>query len=159
MHLSRIVCSNSGPAIAFPSTVLKTQLKVPSGQSTRCCPTVSYGGTVCASPFAEGSLRESAGVTLSPVHVPEDYQCQRLLDIIVAVHLLRDRLADHVERSRHYGDSLGIVVAVNLNQTQHHTSPLLGESVMKLRHPAGIKLVSFDHRPRLRFILPLQHGS
>jgi hypothetical protein len=61
------------------------------------------------------AIRKSLGVTLASVDMSQDYQCERLLDVIASVQLLRDGLADHIERSRHDGDSLGTVGAVKLN--------------------------------------------
>src|SRR5581483_9067123 len=81
----------------------------PERTSTRCCPTVSYYATVSACPYAEGSLRESLGVAFALVDQSEDYQGQRLLNIVAAVYVRRDGSADHVERRRHDGDSLGAV--------------------------------------------------
>src|SRR4249920_2282892 len=71
--------------------------------------------TASACPFAEGNVREPVGVALAFVNVSEDYQRQRLLDIVVAVHPLRDGLGDPVERSAHDGDGLGTVGAISLN--------------------------------------------
>jgi hypothetical protein len=71
----------------------------PRGQSSRCR-TVSDCRAVSACPFAEGDVREAFGVALASVDVSEDDQRQRLLNIVVAVHPLRDGLADPVGRTQ-----------------------------------------------------------
>jgi len=50
--------------------------------------------TVSACPFAEGNGGETVGVALASVNVSEDYQRERLFDIVVAVYPLREGLRD-----------------------------------------------------------------
>jgi hypothetical protein len=57
--------------------------------------------------FAEGGIGEPYWVTLPLIDVSDDYQCQQLHHIFVAVYPRRKRLADVVECSGHGDYSSG----------------------------------------------------
>ena len=71
--------------------------------------------TVDACPFTQGDVRESLGVALATVDVSQDYQRQRLLHVIVAIHPLRNGLAGPVECGGHNGYGFGVVGPVRFD--------------------------------------------
>src|SRR5688572_23381980 len=88
---------------------------------------------VSARPFTQCDVGESVGILLALVDVPEDYQRQRLLDLVVAVHPVREGVTDPFEGSGHDSDGLRTVGAVNSDEMQHHARPWSSPNV-KLRH-------------------------
>jgi hypothetical protein len=73
------------------------------------------GCPVSARPFPDCNICESFQVALPLVDMSKDYQRQLLLDIVVAVHLFRDGLADLLERSPHEGNHFWTVGAATFN--------------------------------------------